>query len=223
MAASSESVFIATLYTSTLYLKYTHTRRSAQAQRDRSILARVRTQPEPAAHVASRSHERGTRLTSLTRGARYTSEVYTRDTREVHTRGILYTIEGSEARRGPADPSVTEPCGHTTAPPPSPSRLPLAAAPAHTRPTQRQHSASTALLTGQPRGAGGVRPTCDLRATSGHGLHAYPRRGGRLRRTLAVLLHDGPEDLGLLAQQHELRGGGLAHAEAVDELLVGSK
>lgn len=177
MAASSESVFIATLYTSTLYLKYTHTRRRRSPARPLDPRESSNPTGTRRARRVSITRERHTthvtheRCTIHERGIH---ERYTRGTHErysIHDRGFRGAQRTSRPDPLPTRAATRQPR------PPSPSRLPLAAAPAHTRPTQRQHSASTAPAQ-RPHSASHrsaarrrwratyVRPTCHLRARS---------------------------------------------------------
>jgi hypothetical protein len=145
VAASSESVFIATLYTSTLYLKYTHTRRrrSATARSSREFEPNSATGTRRARRVSITRERHTTHVTHerCTIHERGIHERYTRGTHErysIHDRGFRGAQRTSRPDPLPTRAATRQPR------PPSPSRLPLAAAPAHTRPTQRQHSASTA-------------------------------------------------------------------------------
>ena len=190
MAASSESVFIATLYTSTLYLKYTHTRRrrSATARSSREF------EPNPGTRRARRvsiTRERHTthvtheRCTIHERGIH---ERYTRGTHErysIHDRGFRGAQRASRPERyRPVRPhdspapfalspaSRRRPCTHS--PHTAPAQRQHSA---RTAPAQRPHSASTAPAQRPPSAshrsaarrrwrATYVRPTCHLRARS---------------------------------------------------------
>jgi hypothetical protein len=171
VAASSESVFIATLYTSTLYLKYTHTRRR------RSATARSSREFEPNRNPPRTSRLDHTREAHDSRHSREVHDTRARYTREIHeryTREVFYTrsrvprrAEGQPTRALPTRAATRQPrplrplaC---LSPPPLHTLAPHSAS---TAPAQRQHSASHRSAARRRWRATYVRPTCHLRARS---------------------------------------------------------
>ena len=171
MAASSESVFIATLYTSTLYLKYTHTRRrrSATARR-RTILARVRTQGTGTRRACRVSITRERHTTHVTHERctiheRGIHERYTRGTHErysIHDRGFRGAQRASRPERYRPVRPHDSPAPFALSP--ASRRRPCTHSP-HTAPAQRQHSARTAPAQSFSQVSRAAPVACDLRAT----------------------------------------------------------
>ena len=173
MAASSESVFIATLYTSTLYLKYTHTRRRRSPARPLDPRESSNPTGTRRARRVSITRERHTTHVTHERCTIHERGIHERYTRGTHERYSIHD-RGFRGAQRPADPTSYRPVQPHDSPAPLRPLACLSPPPLHTpaphsastASAQRPHSASHRSAARRRWRATYVRPTCHLRARS---------------------------------------------------------